>query len=194
MTLTDFFALLGVIATVATGLLGALVAWRLATRRDTTILQYSLSLSPLLPPSTKGFESLRVEYQGDELPYPMFLVVDVTNLGRHSINDVPILVRAPGTTYVYPGYVEDMPLGYSDKWEIARTGPEECTIHLEHLNPGQVVKARFLLDEQPKAEPLVACAMPDIELRRAEPSGRRLPESWLDRLVGLVLGKSISHS
>lgn len=186
MTLTDFFALLGVVATVAIGLLGALVAWRIATRRDTTLLQYSLSLSPLLPPYTKGFESLRIEYQGDELPKPMFLVVDVTSLGRRSVSDVSILVRAPGTTYVYPGYLEDVPAGYEDKWEIARTDAEECTIHLDHLNPGQVVKARFLLDEQPKTEPLVACAMPDVELHRAEPSGRRLQESWLDRLVGLV--------
>lgn len=193
MTLTDFFALLGVIATVAIGLLGALVAWRLATRRDTTTLQYSLSLAPLLPPFSKDFQSLRLEYQGDELPNPMFLVVDVTNLGRHSVKDVSVLVRAPGTTYVYPGYLEDVPLGYADKWEIARTDAEECTIHLEHLNPGQIVKARFLLDEQPKSEPIVACAMPDVELRRAEPSGRRIPESWLDRLVGLVSISPFSH-
>ena len=161
------------------------------SRKDTVRLQYAMSLAPLLPPESAALPSLEVGYDNDVLPHPTFLVLDVENVSPRSLRDANILLRSPDATYVYPGYLEDVPAGYETLWVVSRTDAEECTITLDHLNPGQVVKARFRLDEMPSSEPTVACPMPDVEVSRVEPSELSLSRNLLDLAADSVLSVGI---
>jgi hypothetical protein len=148
---------------------GAWIVSARAAKKDYSAprLDYSISTTPLLvgggPGARKG---LRVEYNGELLPEPVLLSVDIINVGYVAIENPPIEIEAVGPTYVIPGYFEDVPPGYEKLWALERTDAESCAVHLTHINPGQVAKVRFLLDEQPRGEPIFKCPMKDLRTRR----------------------------
>jgi hypothetical protein len=130
-------------------------------------LQYRMSISPLLTKSAMAASSeLKIEYKGELLPEPTLLSLDIINAGDVAIENPPIEIKAVGATYVIPGYFEDVPPGYDALWSIERTDAESCAVHLSHINPNQIAKVRFLLDENPKEEPIFECPMKDLTVKR----------------------------
>ena len=163
---------------IAATIIAAAVAWFASARSTkkslaTQSIGYRMSVAPLL--AVDGFPggagSLKIEFNGDILVEPALLSVDITNLGNRAIENPPIVVESEGATYVIPIYIEDVPVGYEDLWTLRRTDAEQCSIVLSHINPGQVVKARFLLDEIPPQSPVFKCPMKDVvvkEIRSVE--------------------------
>ena len=125
-----------------------------------------MTLSPLLAVEKLpgGKNSLKIEFNGEQLDEPMLLSVDIVNLGNRAIEKPPIYIEAVGATYVIPIYIENVPTGYEDLWALQRTDAEQCAVGLDHINPGQVVKARFFLDEHPNQMPIFKCAMKDVKV------------------------------
>ncbi|HKQ48803.1 MAG TPA: hypothetical protein VJZ71_12095 [Phycisphaerae bacterium] len=165
MTTEYWIGALGVAAT----LLGVIVTWRVArysqTRRELT---YKVTMEPILRSPIPALEAtdLRISYKGEELPEPVLLSVDVTNTGNAVIENPPIEIRAPGATYVIPGYFESPPPGYETIWMFERNDGESCAIRLPHINPGQTAKARMLMDEMPGQLPQFICPMAGVFVRR----------------------------
>lgn len=106
---------------------------------------------------------LKVFYQGEELPQPTLLSLEIANTGHTAIENAEVVVQLPGATYLMPGYFVDIPAGYLMLWVIERTDAEECTIKFKHINPKQVARVRLLMDEMPKGEPQIVCPMPNVE-------------------------------
>src|SRR5205085_11354863 len=131
----------------------------------------------VVPPHLKATAAdISCQFRGADRPDPVLLSVDITNVGNVALLNPPIEVRAVGATYVIPGWIEGIPYGYEDQWEIERTGAESCALRISHINPRQVVRARFLLDEYPAQRPLVVCPMADVELHWANPPPDPLSE------------------
>lgn len=171
LSTSDWIGISGAAATI----LAALIAWFVSdwsTRKSlaSQTLGYRMNLSPLLAmdrvPGAKA--ALKIEFDGELLVEPMLLSVDIVNLGNRAIEKPPIIIEAVGATYIIPIYIEDAPPGYEDLWELERTDAEQCVIHLDHINPGQVVKARFFLDEVPKQMPVFKCPMKDLKVERID--------------------------
>ena len=141
-------------------------AWVTKNALSSQILGFRMNLSPLLELKRipGGSASLKIEFNGIELPEPVLLSVDIMNIGNRAIEFPPILVEAIGATYIIPINIEDVPPGYEGIWTLERTDAETCAVHLQHINPGQVVKARFFLDEMPKGMPIFKCPMKDLKV------------------------------
>jgi len=96
----------------------------------------------------------------------VFLEVDIINSGNVALLNPPIKIESKDTTYIIPAYLEDVPDGYDFHWNIEREDGETCLIKADHINPGQIVKARFLMDKMPPECPMFICAMPDLKIKR----------------------------
>jgi hypothetical protein len=169
MTLTpsDWIGISGIAATIIAALIAWFVsAWSTKKSLATQTLGYRMSLSPLLAMDRVpgGKASLKIEFNGEQLVEPTLLSVDVVNLGNRAVERPPIVIEAVGATYVIPIYIEDAPPGYEDLWKLERTDADQCAVQLDHINPGQVVRARFFLDEVPKQMPVFKCPMKDVKV------------------------------
>jgi len=162
---SDYIALAGVVATI----LGIFVTWLVMKKQFASKkLSYALKIEPLLLRRDAALaRDLKVFYQGEELPEPALLSVDIENVGLSAVEDANLTINLPGATYLIPGYFQDTPPGYDLLWTIERTDAEECQVRFEHINPKQVARVRLLMDEVPKGEPSVSCAMPNVELIRS---------------------------
>ena len=162
MTTSDYIALAGVFATI----LGVLVTWLVMKRQIATKrLSYSIKIEPLLLKRDADLaRELKIIYRGNELPEPALLSCEIANVGLAAVENARVIIKLPGATYLIPGYFQDIPSGYDSLWEIKRTDAEECEVRFKHINPKQVARIRFLMDETPKGEPLVSCPMPNVEL------------------------------
>jgi hypothetical protein len=163
VTRDQLIALFGGVAT----LLGVVVTWLVAKKAQTKKqLSYRLSLDSLMPKKLADpHEPLQITYKGELLVEPVLLSVDITNTGNAPVENPPIEIEAVGATYVIPGYFESCPPGYEDLWAIERTDAESCAIRLAHINPGQTVRARLLLDEYPDEPPVFKCPMAGLEVK-----------------------------
>jgi hypothetical protein len=161
---SDYIAIAGVGAT----LLGILVTWLVMKRQFASKkLSYSFSIEPVLRSSDLDLaQDLKVYYKDELLPSPAMLNISIGNSGLAAVEQVTIVVDLPTSTYLIPGYFIDVPNGYSVLWDVERTDAEECTITLEHINPGQVARVRLLMDEIPKGEPRFSCAMPNVQFTK----------------------------
>lgn len=167
LSTSDWIGIFGAAATIIAALIAWFVsAWSTRKSLATQTLGYRMNLSPLIAMDRVpgGKASIKIEFNGEQLVEPMLLSIDIVNLGNRAIERPPILVDAVGVTYVIPIYIEDAPPGYEDLWKLERTDAEQCAIHLDHINPGQVVKARFFLDEVPKHMPVFKCPMKDVKV------------------------------
>lgn len=167
LSTSDWIGISGVAATIIAALIAWFVsAWSTRKSLATQTLGYRMNLSPLLAMDRVpgGKKLLKIEFNGEQLVEPMLLSVDIINLGNRAIERPPIIIEAVGATYVIPIYIEDAPPGYEVLWKLERTDAEQCAIHLDHINPGQVVKARFFLDEVPNQMPVFKCPMKDVKV------------------------------
>lgn len=168
MKLSDYLTIGSIAATIVIGILSWFVSAYITKKGlQKKRLSYEIKIHPII---SKAFfnktDDLKVYFKNELLPDPTLLSIDIMNTGNVAIERPPIEVEAVGATYVIPGYIEDIPLGYEELWTMERTDAEKCSIRLDHINPGQVVKARFFLDENPKELPLFKCPMKNLEIKK----------------------------
>ena len=165
---SDLITLTGVIATVVVGVISWFVSAHLAKKAARTEeLSYRMKVTPLLNNKLfKDAEKLKIEYKGEQIDQLVFFEVDIVNSGTVAIKNPPITISSLDATYIIPAYLEDVPSGYDSLWHIVREDGETSRIEVDHINPGQTVKARFLMDKMPPGEPTFACPVPDLRVKR----------------------------
>lgn len=170
MNTSDYIAItsiiVGGILTIISWFVSSYITKKNMNRKE---IAYEMKMYPII---SKKFldksNKLEVYFEDEILPEPTLLSVDIINTGNMAIEEPPIEISAVGATYMIPGYIEDIPDGYEDLWTLERADAEECRIILKHINPGQVVKARFFLDELPKDLPKFKCPMKDLAIKRVD--------------------------
>jgi hypothetical protein len=166
---SDVIGIAGAAATVVVGVLSWLIS--AAHSRKTMQrkeLQYRIRVTSLVNNAIfKEAESLEIKYKGDVIDQLVFLEVDIINSGNVAILNPPMKIESRDSTYIIPAYFEDVPDGYDYHWSVEREDGETCRIKADHINPGQIIKARFLMDNLPPEEPMFTCAMPDLNIKRA---------------------------
>lgn len=196
MNLSEYLGLGSIIATVLVGIISWIISAYLTKKTlNKKKLNYEIKMFPII---SKDFFSkssdLKIYFKEELLPEPTLLAVDIINSGNVAIESPPIEIETMGATYIIPGYIEEIPPGYEDIWELERTDAESCSIHLEHINPGQVVKARFFLDELPKNPPVFKCPMKDLELKEVDTEIKTVfLESLMATLELTNIGRSINR-
>lgn len=162
----------GIIATVIVGFITWLVTWKLTMK---TIQQLKLSydiqhfpiLSNAVAKSTEiNLIDFQIKYKDKLLSNPCLLTLDIINTGNRAIMNPPIKIRNDENIEIIPGYFEDMPPGYEDRWTMNKEDSTSCSLSLEHINPKQIVKARLFLNKSPKEEIIFECPMPDIQKQK----------------------------
>jgi hypothetical protein len=160
--------LIAALASIIAALIGAFATWAVMKRQFASKrLTYSFSIEPLLSLTDPDLaRDLTVHYKDELLPSPTLLDVEIVNVGLTAIEKAQVVITLQGTTYLIPGYFLEIPDGYSLLWDIERSDAEECTVRFEHINPKQVARIRLLMDEPPRREPKVSCAMPNVTLAK----------------------------
>jgi len=192
MELGNLISIWNIVATVMIGIITCIVTIYLTKKSmKTKKLTYEMKLTPLIPSGREeDFKNFKIYYNDEQLVKPYLLSVDIINSGNTAIENPPIEIEAMDATYIIPGYFEDIPPGYDDLWLSERKDAEICSISLEHINPGQVAKVRFYLDEEPGEEIVFKCPMKDLQLRRVK---TELRESIL-KSTKSVLSNAVSAS
>lgn len=165
---SDVIGIMGAVATVVIGILSwffsAAHSRKTMQRKE---LQYRIRVTSLVNNKIfKEAEKLEIKYKDDVIDELVFLEVDIINSGTVAILNPPIKIESRDATYIIPAYFEDVPDGYDLHWGIEREDGETCRIKADHINPGQIIKARFLMDNLPPEEPMFTCAMPDLSVKR----------------------------
>ena len=157
-----------IVAACTGGLAGSLITlgWNLYVKRNQQMkLSYAMKYQRAFPNDLQAnLQDFRVFFRDELLPDPVYLTVAIKNTCSLAIENWTIEVGARGATYVIPGWFENLPDGYSNHWTITRKDAEICSIQLTHINPGQVVKAHFILDEYPEVPPYLGCAYANLQL------------------------------
>ena len=170
MTPEEITAYAAVVVVILTIISWFVSSWQTKRSLSKMTLKYHMHIDPIL---VKGVlsepDGLKIEYKGEDLTKPYLLSVDIYNTGNKAIANPPIEVSSTDATYVIPGYFEDIPGGYEDQWKITREETGPCKINLSHINPGQIAKARFLLDNMPEELPKFICPMQDVKVLKYEP-------------------------
>jgi hypothetical protein len=183
----EYIAIAGVFATV----LGALITWLVMKRQFASKkLSYIYITQPIVRSDDSDLaRDLKVFYRGEELLQPTLLSVEITNTGHVAIEDAEVVIRLPGAAYLISGYFVDVPAGYQMLWSIDRTNAEECTVKFKHINPKQIARVRFLMNEMPKCEPQIICPMPNVECIKASNATLALvPELIIQTVAPQILG------
>ena len=155
-------------------------------------LTYRMHMLPLFDNKQfKEFDQLQITYKGEQIDQLVLLELDIINTGNVAIKLPPIRVTSVDPTYIIPAYIDDVPPGYDSLWRIERTDADECGIVAEHINPGQIIKARFLMDVIPKGEPVFSCPVADLKIRRmadvtAPPFAFRILEMFYPSVARMV--------
>ena len=189
MQLQDFLAIGGIVATLIVGIISWFVSAYLTKKsQQKKILTYEMKKYHIISTDfLKKSNDIKVYYKDDILPEPTLLAVDIINSGNIAINNPPIEIDAVGATCIIPGYIEDIEPGYEDLWSLERTNAESCAIKLAHINPAQVVKARFFLDEFPTEMPIFKCPMENLKIRKVDTELKRvLLESVWQVALGIL--------
>jgi len=175
MIFSDYIGIGGIVATIVIGIITGVITWITTTKTQSRKrLNYDIYMFPILSQQAGKCRDLKIYYKDEELPEPYILAVDIFNTGNKAISNPPIKISAVGATYVIPGYFEDIPLGYEELWSMERTDAEECELHIKHVNPKQIIKARLYLDEKPKEIPLLTCPMENVEVKSIDSERRKV--------------------
>lgn len=167
--ITNEIGIGGILATIIVGIVTCIVTWKLTMR---SIKQQRLSykykkysiISSSIQEQQKAFKDLVITYENKKLKNPCLLLLEIENTGNEAIVDPPICVRVDANTEIIPGYFQDVPVGYEDKWKINPKSKQSCNIILEHINPKQIVKVCFFLDNSPEKIEF-ECPMPNIDVQ-----------------------------
>jgi len=195
---SDVIGLIGAAATVVV----AIVSWFISARHvrrtmERKELQYRMRVTPLVNKRLfKQADKLEIKFKDEIVDELVFLEVDVINSGNTPVDNPPIKIESRDSTYIIPAYLEDVPDGYDWHWEIEREDGETCLIKASHINPGQVIKARFLMDQMPPDSPMFSCAMSGLDVKQVSdievsPIATKLLEAMypnLARTVKLLVG------
>lgn len=193
LTQSDIIGLIGAGATVLIGVLSWIISAAHARRTmQRKALLYRIRITPLLNKGLfKEADKLEIQYKGDVIDELVFLEIDIINNGNIALENPPIKIESRDATYIIPAYIEDIPDGYDVQWEIEREDGETCLIKAEHINPGQIIKARFLMDTMPSDDPMVVCPLPNLTIKRisdieASPFAAKLLETMYPNLASAV--------
>lgn len=165
----DVIGIGGIVATILVGMITCLVTWKVAMRSIKQLkLSYNIQIFPILSNSVAkntgiNFDDLKIQYKDKNLSNPCLLALEIVNTGNEAISNPPIKVRVDENIEIIPGYFEDIPSGYEELWGFNKTVSNLCDIHLEHINPKQVVKARFFLDNLPQKKVVFECPMQNVQ-------------------------------
>ena len=133
-------------------------------------LSYNIQLFPILAnhitnKSKLNIADLEIKYKDKLLQNPCLLAVEIANIGNEAIEKPPIRICNGSGVQIIPGYFEDIPNGYLNLWGIRKTDQTSCEIDLAHINPKQVVKVRFFLDDMPKEKIKFECPIPNVQIQ-----------------------------
>jgi hypothetical protein len=157
----DYIGIGGIIATIVGVIISSIVSWKIAKNSvKKKKLTYKLEIIPILTMESKT-EDLKVNYKNKTLSNPCLIMLDIRNAGNVSVKEPPIYIICQKSVLI-PAYIEDIPLGYKEKWELNHVNDNESFIKLEFINPKQVLKLRFYADLNDEV-PQVICPLPDLE-------------------------------
>jgi hypothetical protein len=166
---SDFLTITSIVVALIVGIGTWVISW-LIFRAQTVRkrISYFMRMIPIVSHEFSGERGeLEIRYNGEEIDRLVLLELDLKNTGNAAIIDPPIKISNEGGVYLIPGYFEDIPAGYAHLWSIEREDGEDSLIHLAHLNPGQVAKVRFVMDNLPSRLPELSCPMPDLHLKQS---------------------------
>lgn len=165
---SDMIGIVGAVATVVVGVVSWFLSAYFAKKQmRNEELSYRMRITPLVNNKLfKDEDKLEIYYKGDIIDRLVFFELDIINSGNVGIKNPPIRVTSFDATYIIPAYLEDVPPGYDSLWQFEREDGETCLIIADHINPGQTIKARFLMDTMPPREPEFSCAVPDLQIKR----------------------------
>ncbi|WP_415884865.1 hypothetical protein ACMXYO_09310 [Neptuniibacter sp. QD37_6] len=165
---SDLIAISAVVATLLVGVVSWFVSAALARKAmSRKEIQYRLRMTPLLDKSRfRETDQIVMSYKDDVIDELVLLELDIINSGNVALENPPIKIEAIDPTYIIPAYIDDIPHGYDEHWDFEREDGETCLIRVDHINPGQVIKARFLMDQVPSGEPVFTCPMPNLKVTR----------------------------
>lgn len=174
MTLTsiefsDFLTITSIIVAVLVAFITWIVTWlTLRAQLARKQLSYFMKMVPIISHDFSGSRGeLKITYNGEQIDRLVLLEVDIKNTGNSPIESPAIKVSNQGGIYLIPGYFEDVPVGYETLWSIAREDGEDSNILLEHINPGQTAKVRFIMDNLPNSLPEISCPMVGLSFKKA---------------------------
>ncbi len=157
----------GIIVTLIVGILTCFITWKQTMKTIKQLkLSYSVSIYPILANSItnkQNIADLEITYKKETLKNPCLLTIDIVNSGNSSVTSPPIKIKSNENLIIIPGYFDDIPSGYEQLWKMNMESSNCCALHLDHINPKQVVKARFFLNDRPKEKLIFECPMADIQ-------------------------------
>lgn len=165
----DIIGIGGIIATLLVGIVTCLVTWKITMKSIKQLkISYNIQVFPILSNSVTqnadiNLDDLKIQYKDKELLNPCLLALEIINTGNEAINDPPIKIRIDEDIEIIPGYFEDIPAGYEDLWNFDKTDPNSCNVLLQHINPKQVVRTRFFLDNLPQKKIIFECPMQNVQ-------------------------------
>lgn len=168
LSTSDIIAITAVVVTLVVGIVSWFVSAALARRSMKRMeIQYRLKMTPLLDKNRfREANQITMSYKDDVIDELVLLEVDIINSGNVAIENPPLKIESRDATYIIPAYIDDIPAGYDTFWEFEREDGETSLIKANHINPGQVLKARFLMGQIPSGEPVFTCPMPNLKIRR----------------------------
>lgn len=167
----DIIGIGGIIATLVVGILTCLITWKLTMKSIKQMkMSYNIQIYPILSnPFTKSpewnWDNLKIQYKDKLLQNPCLLTLEIANTGNEAINEPPIRIKNDENIEIIPGYLENVPHGYEELWILDKDAQYSCSLILKHINPKQIVKARFFLDNLPQKKITFECPMPNIQIQ-----------------------------
>ena len=157
----------GIIATIVVGVITCFVTWKLTMRSiDQKKISYSKVYFNILSNSIQGqknsLNDLKIKYGEKELENPTLLLLKVENTGNKAISNPPITIKS--NCKIIPGYFQDITPGYEEKWKMNSINDNVCFLELEHINPGQIVKAFFMV-ENDQDDITFECPMENVNIQ-----------------------------
>lgn len=159
-----------IVTTIVVGVLTCLVTWKVTMKTIKQLkLAYSIQIFPILSNSFKqgkelALTDLQINYKDKVLKNPCLLTLDIINTGNVAVKNPPIQIKCDEEIEIIPGYFEEVPHGYEELWTIKKNDSCSCKILLNHVNPKQIVKVRFFLDDFPNQKLIFECPMENIQL------------------------------
>lgn len=167
----------GIIATLIAAAITCFVTWILTMKNMNQLkLAYRYQIFPILSTSvaqnTKiNLTDWQIKYRNKLLTNPCLLTIDILNMGNTSIIHPPIKIETNNNINIIPGYFEETPIGYENLWKFEETDSiNSYALSLDHINPRQIVKARFFLDNFPENKISFECPMPNIHIQEISSS------------------------
>lgn len=163
----------GIVFTVVGIIISILVTWIFARKnRSEMKLEYQIAAVPLFANSSivdVSKRALDIQYNGKKISEPYMLIVDVFNTGNVAVQNIDIVVRSKDGNKIMPGYIDQIPDGYHEKWSVGEVpgDPTATNIRLEFINPKQVVNARCYLDGKPDKGFSFECPLPNVQINES---------------------------